>query len=390
MQHPTDASAPGRATATGLVLTEPRSFDRRTFDVPVVDDHDGVLRVEACGLCGTDHEQYTGHLPNRHAFIPGHEVIGVVEQLGDHAAERWGVTAGQRVAVEVFQSCRECEQCRAGVYRRCSRNGVKTMIGFTDADEPPGLGGGYASHLYLGADAMLLPVPDELDPVTATLFNPLGAGIRWGVELPETKPGDVVAILGPGVRGLCTAAAVSEAGAGFVMLTGLGPRDAERLAIAPAFGVDLAVDVSEADPNQALRAAVGSKADVVVDVTAKAPAALAQAVELARPGGTIVLAGTRGGGDRGVPETPGFDPDHIVYKELRIIGALGVDVTAYQKALDLLVSDRYPFADLPRQVAGFDDLEPLIQVMAGERAGTPPVHGVFVPDASPHPRGASL
>jgi alcohol dehydrogenase len=364
--------------ATGLVLTAPRSFEQRTFDLPDIGSTDGLLRVEACGLCGTDHEQYTGHLPNRHAFIPGHEVIGVVEQLGDEAAERWGVSAGQRVAVEVFLSCRDCEACRAGLYRRCERNGTATMIGFTDADQPPGLGGGYASHLYLGPDVMLLPVPDELDPVTATLFNPLGAGIRWGVEVPDTQPGDIVVVLGPGVRGLSVAAAVKEAGAGFVMITGLGVRDAERLAMAPAFGVDLAVDVAETDPNQALRAAVGAKADVVVDVTAKAPAALGQAVSLARPGGTIVLAGTRGS-----TETPGFDPDHIVYKELRILGALGVDVTAYRKALDLLVSGRYPFADLPRQLVGFDELEPLIQVMAGERDGIPPIHGVFAPEAAP-------
>lgn len=364
------------SSASGLVLTAPRAFEQRRFDLPEVRPDNGLLRVEACGLCGTDHEQYTGHLPNHHAFIPGHEVVGVVERVGDEAADRWGVTEGQRVAVEVFQSCRECDACLAGVYRRCARNGVATMIGFTDADEPPGLGGGYASHLHLGPDSMLLPIPDELDPVTATLFNPLGAGIRWAVELPETKPGDVVAILGPGIRGLCAAAAAKEAGAGFIMLTGLGERDAERLALAPAFGVDLAVDVAETDPNQALRAAIGSKADIVIDVTAKAPAALAQAVSLARPGGTIVLAGTRGSS-----ETPGFEPDHIVYKELRIVGALGVDVSAYRKALDLLMTGRYPFADLPRQIAGFDDLEPLIQVMAGERPGVPPVHGVFVPDS---------
>ena len=378
MAAPSLRRVPGASrmtAATGLVLTEPRSLSQRSFDLPVIGADDGLLRVEACGLCGTDHEQYTGHITNRHAFIPGHEVIGVVEKLGDAAAERWGVRAGQRVAVEVFLSCRDCDQCRSGLYRRCERNGLATMVGFTDADTPPGLGGGYASHLYLRPDSMLMAMPDELDPVTATLFNPLGAGIRWAVEIPQTQPDDVVAILGPGVRGLCSAAAAKEAGAGFVMVTGLGERDAERLALAPAFGADLAVDVATNDPNRALRDAAGAKADVVIDVTAKAPAALAQAVQLARPGGTIVLAGTRGS-----PETPGFDPDHIVYKELRIFGALGVDVTAYRQALDLLVSGRYPFADLPRQVAGFDDLEPLIQVLAGERPGIPPVHGVFAPN----------
>ncbi len=361
--------------AEALVLREPRRFERRRFDLPALGDDDGILRVEACGLCGTDHEQYTGHLPSRHAFIPGHEVIGTVEKLGPRAADRWGVGAGQRVAVEVFQSCRECPACKAGLYRRCERNGLRTMIGFVDADRPPHLCGGYATHLYLGRDAMLLPVPTSLDPVVASLFNPLGAGIRWAVEVPETKPGDVLAILGPGVRGLCAAAAAKTAGAKFVMVTGLGPRDDTRLALAPRFGADLTVDVAKEDPVKALRAATGGLADIVVDVTAKAPRAFAQAIALARAGGTVVVAGTRG-----EASTPGFNPDHIVYKELRVQGALGVDVRAYRAALEMLASQRYPFGELPRQTAGFDNLEPLIQVMAGDRPGQPPVHGVFVPE----------
>ncbi|WP_420440669.1 alcohol dehydrogenase catalytic domain-containing protein [Candidatus Poriferisodalis sp.] len=67
-----------RTSATGLVLTEPRSFERRSFDLPDVGEDDGLLRVEACGLCGIDHEQYTGHITNPHVFIPGHEGIGIV------------------------------------------------------------------------------------------------------------------------------------------------------------------------------------------------------------------------------------------------------------------------------------------------------------------------
>ena len=76
------------------------------------------------------------------------------------------------------------------------------MYGLVPVDRPPGLWGGYADYQYLAPDSMLLPVPPALDSVTATLFNPLGAGIRWGVTVPETQPGAVVAVLGPGIRGL--------------------------------------------------------------------------------------------------------------------------------------------------------------------------------------------
>jgi alcohol dehydrogenase len=206
------------------------------------------------------------------------------------------------------------------------------------------------------------------------MFNPLGAGIRWGVTVPETRAGDVVAVLGPGVRGLSACAAAKHAGASLVMVTGRGARDAPRLAIAAQFGADLAVDIDVVDPVRALREATGGLADVVVDVTAKAPAALGQSVQLARRGGTIVLAGTRGR-----PDTPGFDPDLIVYKELRILGALGVDAIAYQQALELLAAGAFPFADLPRRAVGFEGVAQLLGDMAGE-GETPPVHGVVVPE----------
>jgi alcohol dehydrogenase len=356
-----------------MVLHAPRRLEPCDFPVPDVNDDDAILRIEACGLCGTDHEEYTGQLFPGYAFVPGHESVGIVEQIGARAAERWNVRSGDRVAVEVFLSCRACDACRAGEYRRCVRHGLRDMYGFVATDVPPALWGGYAEYQYLAPDSLLLPVPPALDPVTATLFNPVGAGIRWAVTVPNTQPGAVVAILGPGVRGLSAAAAAREAGAGFVMVTGVGPRDAARLALARDFGADLAVDIAEQDPVRALRDTTGALADVVVDVTAKAPAALGQAVALARAGGTIVLAGTRGS-----DETPGFVPDNVVYKELRILGALGVDAPAYRAALDLLATGRYPFADLPRRVTGLDGVDALLRDMAGE-GDDPPVHGVVAP-----------
>jgi len=368
------SSSTATSTARALVLEAPRRLAIRQLPIPDVGDDDGILAVEACGLCGTDHEQYTGQLFPGQAFVPGHEAVGTIIAAGDRALERWGVQIGQRVAVEVFLSCRECPACRSGEYRRCERHGLSDMIGFVPVDRSPGLWGGYASHLYLPPDALLLPVPDGLDPVLATAFNPLGAGIRWGRTVPGTKEGDVVAVLGPGMRGLSALVAAKEAGAGFVMVTGYGERDRDRLDTARLFGADLTVDVAVDDPVSALRDAAGGFADVVVDVTAKAPAAFSQALGLARTGGTVVVAGTRG-----TPETPGFSPDMIVYKELRVVGALGVDAPAYREALDLLASGRYPFAGLSRGIADLEGLEHLLMSMAGEGDGPPPLHGVLVP-----------
>jgi alcohol dehydrogenase len=214
------------AAARALVLEGPRRLVVREFPIPIVGDDDALVRVTASGLCGTDHEQYTGELAGGFAFIPGHETVGTIEALGPRAARRWGVSVGDRVAVEVFQSCRQCANCGRGDYRRCERHGLADMYGFIPVDRKPALWGGYAEYQYLAPDSMVLPVPGELNPMVATLFNPLGAGIRWGVTVPGTKPGDVVAVLGPGIRGRCAAAAAKAAGAGFVMVTSLGQRDA--------------------------------------------------------------------------------------------------------------------------------------------------------------------
>ncbi len=177
-----------RSSAEALVLTGPETLERRSFEVPDITDDTARLRIEACGLCGTDHEQFSGHIAAPFSFIPGHEIIGVIDEIGPDAAARWGVDQGDRVAVEVFRSCRQCEQCASGKYRRCVRNGLATMFGFVDAEIEPGLWGGYATHLHLPSDSMLLPIPDQLDAVLATVFNPLGAGIRWGGVL-RSRPG---------------------------------------------------------------------------------------------------------------------------------------------------------------------------------------------------------
>jgi alcohol dehydrogenase len=88
-----------------------------------------------------------------------------------------------------------------------------------------------------------------------------------------------------------------------------------------------------------------------------------------------VVAGTRGRAG----QASDFDPDSIVYKELRVLGALGVDTGAYVEALELLAVRRFPFEALPRQVVGLADVGSLLSLMAGE-GGVPPVHAVVVPE----------
>ncbi len=92
-----------------LVLAEPRQLEQRVLPVPEIGDDDGLLRVEACGLCGTDHEQFTGAIPVFAPYVPGHEIVGVIEAVGGRAAEavgRTGRPARRRRSVHVVPRVR--------------------------------------------------------------------------------------------------------------------------------------------------------------------------------------------------------------------------------------------------------------------------------------------
>src|SRR5436189_6413745 len=116
-------------TARALVLEAPRDLKERALPLPVLGDDDGLLRVEACGLCGTDHEQFTGAIPVFAPYVPGHEIVGVIEAVGERAAQRWNVKVGDRVAVEVFLSCRACDACGRGDPRRCAAHPFPEFYG---------------------------------------------------------------------------------------------------------------------------------------------------------------------------------------------------------------------------------------------------------------------
>ena len=87
-----------------MVQTAPRRLEPRELPVPDVRDDTAILRVEACGICGSDYEQFEGVLRTPTPVIPGHEPLGVIEKIGDAAAKRWGVDVGDRVAVVAAES----------------------------------------------------------------------------------------------------------------------------------------------------------------------------------------------------------------------------------------------------------------------------------------------
>ena len=320
----------GVSLARALVLESPRRLVARDLPLPEIGDDDGLLAGRGVRPVrhrprGVHRRAVSGLRVRPGSRVGRHRRTRSVDAPRPVGACRTAIASRSRC------SCRAatCDACRSGAYQRCERHGLADMYGFVDVDRAPGLWGGYAEHQYLAPDSMLRPVPDDARPGRRRRCSTRSAPASAGrVTVPGTRAGDVVAVLGPGVRGLSACAAAKHAGAGFVMVTGRGERDAPRLAVAPR--------VRRRSRRRRRRRSIrcarcatrpGGLADVVVDVTAKAPAAFAQAIKLARPGGTVVVAGTRGGSGAGAD----FDPDQIVYKELRVLGALGVDTAAYDR-----------------------------------------------------------
>ena len=358
-------------TTLAMVQTAPRKLVAQEPPVPDIGDDTALLRIEACGICGSDYEQFEGALRTPMPAIPGHEPLGVIERIGDAAASRWGVDEGDRVAVETMLSCRFCPPCLSGRYHLCQKRRIYSYIPLSDA---PGLWGSYAEYMFLDANSIVHKMDPTLPPEIAVMFNPLGAGFRWAVEMPQTGPGDTVLILGPGQRGLASVLACREAGADKIIVTGL-EADAKKLELARSFGADHTIDVQNENAKQRVRELTdGHGADIVVDVSSYATEPVAEALDYVVSGGTIVLAGVKG-----FKPVDGFISDKIVLKEINIKGAIGVTSSGYSSAIRLLESRKYPVEKMHTHNFGLRDAELAIRTLAREIEGEESVHSCLIP-----------
>jgi len=356
-----------------MVLTAPRKLEARSLPIPDIRDDSALLRIEACGICGSDYEQFEGVLRTPTPVIPGHEPLGVIEQIGDAAARRWGVDVGDRVAVETMLSCRFCSPCLEGRYHLCNQRRIYSYIPLSDA---PGLWGSYAQFMYLDPNSIVHKIDATLSPQVAVMFNPLGAGFRWAVEIPQTGPGDTVLILGPGQRGLASVLACREAGADQIIVTGLAA-DSAKLEIARRFGADHVIDVDNENAKQRVRELTnGRGADVVVDVSSYATQPVAEALDYVAVGGKVVLAGVKG-----FQPIPDFVSDKIVMKEIAIFGAIGVTSTGYSSAIRLLESRKHPVEIMHTHDFDLRDAETAIRTLARQIPGEESIHSCLIPES---------
>lgn len=349
--------------AHAAVLIEPRKFEFQNFALPEIREDDGLLRVEAAGLCGTDYEQFGGHLKNTpwdiRPIIPGHEIQGWIEQIGPLASQRWRVKEGDRVIVEASIPCGKCFQCQQGRAVLCSSGmGYGLRIG---SARPPHLWGGYATHMYLHPQANVHATPGGLRRDVLSLCNPMSNAVRWGYERGGVGMGDSILICGPGQRGLLAVVVAKAAGARLILVTGTA-QDRYRLEQAKLLGAHATLVVDENDPVAWAKDLTGNfGVDVVLDVSAGSVEPLLQAVEIVRPGGRIVLAGLK---SRKTLEN--LVSDKLILKEITLEGVLSSSWSAFEHAISLLGSYQNELAQLCTHAYKIDNAETALRVLGRE------------------------
>jgi L-iditol 2-dehydrogenase len=241
------------------------------------------VRVTAVGICGSDlHTFVDGRIGDTAIGGPlvlGHEFAGIVEAMDGEAHDGAGrpLQVGDRVAVDPAQPCNACELCRTGHPNLCEHH---AFCGVYPTQ------GALQERLNVPA-ATCFALPDALDDVQGAMLEPLGVAIH-AVDLGHIRVGSSVAIVGAGPIGLLCGAVAKAAGASPLMMTDRLPA---RLAAARAFGAE-ALNVDDTDPVAAIRDRTGGRGvDVAVEAAWSTDDAVAQAVDVLRPGGRLVIVG---------------------------------------------------------------------------------------------------
>ncbi len=311
--------------------------------VPEVAHGEMLVRVDACGVCGTDIKKIQrGLLPGPRIF--GHEIAGTVARVGP------GVTRfreGDRVALHHHVPCRDCFFCRAGAYAQCAaykRNG--TTAGFEPA------GGGFADYVKAMdwiVERGTIPIPAGVPPEAAAFVEPVNTCLK-AVRKARIRQGETILVVGQGAIGLLLTQLCGWAGAE-VLASDTLP---DRLEASRRLGASSALPAS-VDVAREVRALTGGRGADCVFLAALGQSPFTQAVDATRPGGRImVFAATSPG------ETASLDLGALCAAEKELLTSYSASVEVQDLAAQLvfgreirveeLITHRFPLAEAARAV----------------------------------------
>lgn len=310
----------------------------RELPVPAAGPGEVLLRVEACGVCGTDFHIFEGHLTDG-VFPPvvlGHEIAARVEALGKGVT---GLKEGQFAAVDPVIGCGVCPMCRTGRPNLCDR---PTIIGYK-------LGGGFGQYLVAPA-SKVVPMDESVGPAGGVLCETLACVLN-GYDKLALRPGASAMILGAGTVGLLWTQLLASSPLRLLIQTELL---AYRRRKAGRLGANVVIDPSREDVGERVRQALPEGVDVIVDATGSPPA-IQQALPLLARGGTLLIFGVCPSGSR-----IELDPFQLYNKEARVIASKMPPMTLDRSAR-LIEAGRFATRELVTSTIGLSSLAAAVE-----------------------------
>jgi len=289
------------------------------ISLPSLREGDVLLKVRACGICGSDVRSYVNGVEERYKIpvILGHEVVGEVAALGSQVE---GLEIGDRVVVAPIYGCGKCEFCLSGLENLCDR---VVVFGCN-------LDGGYAEYMLIPREGVergvLVKLPPEISDEAGTLVEVFSCCLH-GQRRIGIKPGDVVLIFGAGPIGLAHLVVSKKLGAGKVGVLDFVP---SRLEEAENFGADFVVNVTEGNWINQVQEEVGRNGAPVVITAAPAVSSIESALQVVRKGGVVLVFG-------GLPAGSilQLNPNLIHYGEVTITGSIDATMDDFMKTVKL-------------------------------------------------------
>lgn len=326
------------------VFHGPHDLKLEEVEKPTIDEYEVLVKIKASAVCGTDVRIFEGKKTKgvRTPSIIGHELVGVIEQVGANVE---GFAIGDRVGVMPVIPCGKCFYCLNGRENVCAN---RTAIGYE-------YDGGFAEYVRIPRTALaagnLVKIPDHITFEQAVITEPLACCLN-GQGKANVKMGDVVVIVGGGPIGLMHVQLAKIAGAKSVILSEPIAHRREKGLLA---GANYVINpVEESLEELVLRETDGLGADVVL-MAIGIPSIVNDSAKLLKKGGTLNLFA---GFTKGVMSE--IDPNIIHYNEITINGTSALTRSGYHKALSLIASGQINTEVITSTGYTLDDIEQAI------------------------------